>query len=57
MGDTGQAFAIGLPILAGIVWLIRLEGRVNTQDALHKQLKEDVTYIRSRIDKAINGHP
>jgi len=33
-----------------------LEGRVNTHQALHQALKEDVAYIRSRIDRALNGH-
>jgi sensor domain CHASE-containing protein len=54
--DTQTATAVGVPVILAVVWLIRLEGRVNTQDALHRELKEDVTYIRSRIDRAINGH-
>ena len=48
--------AVALPAIAGLVWLIRLEGRVNTQQALHSDLKEDVQYIRERIDAALNGH-
>jgi sensor domain CHASE-containing protein len=47
---------VAVPAILGGVWLIRLEGRVNTQDALHSQLRSDLTYIRERIDKAINGH-
>lgn len=39
----------------GLVWLIRLEGRVNTNEALHKSLKDDLNYIRARIDTALNG--
>lgn len=38
-----------------LVWLIRLEGRVNTNEALHLELRRDVSYIRDRIDKALNG--
>jgi len=38
-----------------VVWLIRLEGRLNTQVALHKNLADDVAYIRSRIDAALNS--
>lgn len=41
--------------IAGIVWLVRLEGRVNTTEQLSQQrfgdLKEDVEYIRDRIDE------
>lgn len=49
------AAAIGVPIAGVVIWLLRLEGRVNTHGELHKQLREDVTYIRERIDRAING--
>lgn len=48
--------AVVVPAVAVIVWLIRLEGRVNTQAALQVELKEDVKYIRERIDRALNGH-
>ena len=44
-----------MAVIGGIVWLVRLEGRVNTAEKLHADLKEDVTYIRSRIDRALNG--
>lgn len=48
-------FAAAVPVVGVVVWLIRLEGRVNTQSELHKALKEDVSYIRERIDRALNG--
>lgn len=38
-----------------LVWLIRLEGRVNTQDAQYRQMRDDLHYVRERIDKALNG--
>lgn len=50
-----------------IVWLVRLEGRVNghdqsiasvrdhTRDAI-TDLRDDVAYIRERIDRAIGSH-
>jgi hypothetical protein len=53
--DFNTAAAIVVPTIGFIVWLVRLEGRVNTGEALHRSLKEDVTYIRERIDKALNG--
>ena len=43
-------------IVAGIVWAVRLEGRVNSADQRFKDLKEDIDYIRSRIDRALNGN-
>lgn len=46
---------IGIPIFLGLVWLIRLEGRLNTAVALQDRLSADVQYIRRRIDQALNG--
>jgi hypothetical protein len=55
MFGTETAIAIVLPVIGGGIWLLRLEGRVNVNEALLKELKEDVSYIRSRIDRALNG--
>lgn len=56
MGETTQiALAIGIPFVGAVVWLIRLEGRVNTQDVINQQVRADLTYIRERIDRALNG--
>lgn len=59
--ESGAALTVALSFIGGIVWLIRLEGRVNTNEALHATLKEnhdelkdDVRYIRERIDRALN---
>jgi sensor domain CHASE-containing protein len=51
-----ELVTVVLPAVAVIVWLIRLEGRVNTQEALQERVVADITYIRSRIDTALNGH-
>lgn len=54
--EQGVVVTVGMGLLGGLVWLIRLEGRVNLQEALHRSLSEDVKYIRERIDRALNGH-
>lgn len=46
---------LGMVGIGAVIWFVRLEGRVNTQEALHGRLSADVTYIRERIDKALNG--
>lgn len=57
MGETVQtALAVGVPALGVVIWLLRLEGRVNTQDIINQQVRADLTYIRQRIDQALNGH-
>lgn len=58
--------AIGVSIVTVLAWFFRLEGRVNTHAQqildlkdLHaantKQLRDDVNYIRQRIDQFIVG--
>jgi hypothetical protein len=54
--DTQTIAAFGVPAIVAVVWLIRLEGRVNTQDARYQDLRDDLKYIRERIDRALNGH-
>lgn len=54
--DTQTIIAVAVPAVTVGVWLIRLEGRINVQAALHAEMKEDVAYIRQRIDRALNGH-
>lgn len=51
--DPTTAAAIVVPTVTALVWLIRLEGRVNTGEVVTRRLQEDVTYIRERIDEAI----
>lgn len=54
--------AVIIPMVGAIVWLVRIEGRVNGHDAQHVQhqkrheeLRTDIAYIRDRIDHALNG--
>jgi hypothetical protein len=54
--DIQALLALAVPAVGVVVWLIRLEGRINTHEALQKEMKEDVQYIRDRIDRALNGH-
>ncbi len=46
---------IGIPAIGVVVWLVRLEGRINTNDKVTASLIDDVKYIRERIDRALNG--
>lgn len=55
MLDVQTVIAAAVPIILGLAWLLRLEGRVNTGEKLHNALRDDVSYIRERIDMALNG--
>lgn len=70
--SIGDYLLIGSLTLAGVVWAVRLEGRVNTNDRAIAavdtrvvevrqqqkdsvdQVRQDLTYIRSRIDQALD---
>ena len=47
--------AIAVPCLGVVVWLLRLEGQVMTQKEIVKGIRDDLKYVRDRIDRALNG--
>lgn len=49
--DTPSALTIGGAAIAGLVWLLRLEGRVNLADARHADIKEDLKEIKDTLMK------
>lgn len=51
--DPGVLIAAAVPIVGVVVWLVRLEGRINLNEAQTKELRDDVKYIRERIDVAL----
>lgn len=58
MQFDGQTLLMaGGMVIGALVWLVRLEGRINIQTELYRQLRDDVTYIRARIDEALNSKP
>ena len=52
--DPNFYLAAFITIVGGIGWALRLEGRVNTADRRFDDLRDDVQYIRQRIDQAID---
>lgn len=46
---TGTLISAALAILAGVVWLVRLEGRVNTESQLRSALEGRLNGFESRI--------
>lgn len=45
-----------------VVWAVRQEGRLNLHERMHMEharrhdeMRSDVSYIRERIDRALNG--
>ena len=53
--DVAGLAGIAATVIGAVVWLLRLEGRVNTHEVLQARLAADIQYIRQRIDDVLNG--
>lgn len=53
--DVSSVFAVAVPVVTVIVWLVRLEGRINTNESIQKTILDEVKYVRARIDEALSG--
>lgn len=62
--EMNAVIAVGLPVLGGVVWLIRLEGRVNSHeksceerqkrlDERHKNIEHHLASIDRKLDRLI----
>lgn len=54
--DAQVSIALATLAIGGIVWLVRLEGKINANIERVDDLRDDVTYIRNRIDDALKGN-
>lgn len=56
--DTGAVMTVGLALVAGLIWLIRLEGRVETNKqlflAFEGTIKSDISEIKADLKQLIN---
>ena len=62
MFEPGVLLGIAVMLIGAIVWTVRVEGRVNTLESMHNDLKElfdsklnDIKDRLVRIEKSING--
>jgi hypothetical protein len=51
----GELLLAGSMVIGAVVWAVRIEGRVNGHDKQLDDVKDDVRYIRTRIDQAIEA--
>lgn len=54
--DSGVILGVVLAAGTVVVWAVRIEGKVNSFDGFRQEVREDIQYIRERIDSALNGH-
>ena len=50
----GAGVTLFLAALGGVIWLIRLEGRINMQDALRTALHDRLTGFEGRVYATLN---
>ena len=50
----GAGVTLVLAALGGVIWLIRLEGRINMQDALRTALHDRLTGFEGRVYATLN---
>ena len=49
----GLVASVAVPVLGGLVWLIRLEGKLNTERALREALEHRLSGFEQRIYSAL----
>ena len=49
-----MAVIVGVPCVTALAWLVTLPGRVRQHGEQLALLREDIFYIRQRIDRALN---
>lgn len=49
--DGGTFIAVGVPVIAGIVWLVRLEGRINVTQSQFLEIIRRLDRIENKQDR------
>ena len=52
--DTGTVLAAGMAGVGAVVWLVRLEGRINLSDDRVAAMKEDLQEIKADVKKLVD---
>lgn len=53
--DIPTMAAVAVPVVTVIVWLVRLEGRINVGDSRHEDIVDRLKRIETKLDRN-NGH-
>ena len=52
MEEFSMAMIVLVPGAAAVAWLVTLQGRVRAHDRQFREMRDDIVYIRQRIDQA-----
>ena len=56
MPFSGELISVGLALIGAVVWLVRLEGRVNTAEKAASALERDLAAANARTDAEAKAH-
>lgn len=48
-------FSVALAVIGAVVWLVRLEGRINVQDERYREIERRLSHIDGKLDRLLNG--
>jgi len=53
--DVGTILAVAVPCVLGIVWMVRLEGRINVTDARFEEILKRLDRIEANQDRRLSS--
>lgn len=54
--DLSTFLAVAVPLVGVVVWMVRLEGRINVHDARYGDILRQLVRIETKLDR-MNGRP
>jgi hypothetical protein len=52
--DAVVVITVGSMAIGAVVWAVRQEGRINTHERELRLVRDDIRYIRARIDQVLS---
>lgn len=56
MPISGEWITVGLACIAAVVWLVRLEGRVNTAEKVAAAMEKDIATTNAKAEAEAKAH-
>lgn len=53
---SGELISVGLAVIGAVVWLVRLEGRVNTSEKVATAMERDLAAANARAEAEAKAH-
>jgi hypothetical protein len=56
MPFSGELISVGLAVIGAVVWLVRLEGRVNTSEKVAAAMERDLAAANAKTEAEAKAH-